>query len=180
MTTIAQLRKTAMSLQAATEEPRGSGTVAFTVHGRRFAATGGNNEALLHLPEAEAVEFLAAYPAAGRLTHGGKSIGVRVGLGDIKGQQLNHWVRRAWLSRAPKRLVAQATAADNAVPGAVGDLPSAIGRPATHALTAAGITTLAQVAERTRADLQAMHGVGPRAVGILHDALSAEGRSFQD
>jgi hypothetical protein len=36
----------------------------------------------------------------------------------------------------------------------------------------AGITTLAQVAAVTDAELLAMHGVGPRAVRILREALA--------
>ncbi|MCA5891816.1 hypothetical protein LEP48_00435 [Isoptericola sp. NEAU-Y5] len=53
-----------------------------------------------------------------------------------------------------------------------GDLPSAIGRPATRALESAGITTLAAVAQRSDAELLALHGVGPRAVRILREALA--------
>ncbi|WP_019144985.1 helix-hairpin-helix domain-containing protein [Aeromicrobium massiliense] len=59
-------------------------------------------------------------------------------------------------------------------------LPSAIGRPATAALTAAGWTTLEQVAGRTRAELLALHGVGPKAVRLLDEALRAHGLSFAD
>lgn len=179
MTTFAQLRKTALSLPETTEEGSRSSTVAFTVHDEWFATTGRDNDAHLYLAEADADEFLAAYPTAEQLARGGTPIGVRVALGDIDGQQLNHWVRRAWLSRAPKRLVAQAAAADTAAAGGVGDLPKAIGRPATQALTSAGITTLAQVAELTEAELRAMHGVGPKAVRILREALSAHGHSFK-
>jgi predicted flap endonuclease-1-like 5' DNA nuclease len=59
-----------------------------------------------------------------------------------------------------------------------GDLP-AIGRPATNALAAAGITTLAQVAELSEAELRALHGVGPKAVTILQEALAADGLAFR-
>ncbi|MFK0292469.1 helix-hairpin-helix domain-containing protein [Streptomyces sp. NPDC090442] len=93
-------------------------------------------------------------------------------MGDINGCQLNHWVRRAWLSRAPKRLAARIAAGDSATPGAVGDLPKTVGVPATRALASAGITTLAQIAELTDAELLALHGVGPKAVRILREALS--------
>lgn len=65
------------------------------------------------------------------------------------------------------------------VPAKIGDLP-AIGRPANSALLAAGITTLAQVAKHSRADLLAMHGVGPKAIGILADALAERGLTFTD
>jgi hypothetical protein len=54
-------------------------------------------------------------------------------------------------------------------------LPRAIGAPATRALRAAGITTLEQVADRTAAELAAMHGVGPIAVTRLREALVERG-----
>jgi predicted flap endonuclease-1-like 5' DNA nuclease len=62
-------------------------------------------------------------------------------------------------------------------PASIGDLP-AIGRPATSALMAAGITTLAQVATSSRRELLAMHGVGPKAVRLLEAALQENGLSF--
>jgi hypothetical protein len=178
MTTLAQLRKTALSFPATAEQGIRLG-IAFTVRDKRFASLDKDDHVQLHLPAAEADEVLAAHPTAERLTRGATPIGVRVPLGDINGQQLNHWVGRAWLSRAPKRLAAQVAAADAAAPGRVGDLPKAIGRPATQALVSAGITTLAQVAELTEAELLAMHGVGPKAVRSLGEALSATGRSFK-
>ena len=65
------------------------------------------------------------------------------------------------------------------LPAQVGDLPP-IGRPANSALLAAGVTTLAQVATYRRDDLLAMHGVGPKAVGILATALAERGLTFAD
>lgn len=50
-----------------------------------------------------------------------------------------------------------------------------IGRPATRALEQIGVTTLEQVARRSEAELLALHGVGPRAVGILREALTDAG-----
>lgn len=61
----------------------------------------------------------------------------------------------------------------------VGDLPRAIGRPATQALVSVGITDLDQVAELTEAELRNMHGVGPKAVRVLSDALHAAGRDLK-
>jgi predicted flap endonuclease-1-like 5' DNA nuclease len=58
------------------------------------------------------------------------------------------------------------------------DLP-AVGRPATTALGHAGITTLDHVAEHTEAELLALHGVGPKAVRILREALAASGLTFR-
>lgn len=63
------------------------------------------------------------------------------------------------------------------VPARIGDLPP-IGRPANSALLLAGITTLAQVAARSRRELLAMHGVGPKAIRILDAALAEQGRTF--
>ncbi len=57
----------------------------------------------------------------------------------------------------------------------VGDLPDAIGKTAARELAAHGITSLANVAEHTRPALLAIHGVGPKAVGILEQALAARG-----
>ena len=50
------------------------------------------------------------------------------------------------------------------------DLPK-IGKPATRALAAIGITTVAQLKKKlSEPELLALHGVGPRAIKILADA----------
>lgn len=54
-----------------------------------------------------------------------------------------------------------------------------IGAPATRALQAAGITTLSQVARRSEKELLAIHGVGPKAVRILNDALAERGKALR-
>ena len=59
-------------------------------------------------------------------------------------------------------------------------LPAHIGRPALRALTAAGLTSLHDVSHRRAADLLQLHGVGPRAVSLLRDALAEEGLSLRD
>ena len=61
----------------------------------------------------------------------------------------------------------------------VGDLPHAIGKPATRALLQEGITHLAQVAKRSQKELLALHGVGPKAIRILGDALAEKGLEFK-
>lgn len=50
-------------------------------------------------------------------------------------------------------------------------LPKAIGKPALRALAQAGITRLDQLTRFTEAELLAMHGVGPKAVGVIQTAL---------
>ena len=58
------------------------------------------------------------------------------------------------------------------------DLPN-IGAPATRALTHAGYTTLKQLTKLSEAELAQLHGVGPKAVRILKEALQAKGLSFK-
>lgn len=62
----------------------------------------------------------------------------------------------------------------------VGDLPHAIGKTAARELSLNGITTLAQVSARTKQELLAIHGVGPKAIRILDEALAKAGRTFSD
>jgi hypothetical protein len=50
-----------------------------------------------------------------------------------------------------------------------------IGAPATRALVAAGYTRLAQLHGVREADLLRLHGVGPKAIRILREALAARG-----
>ena len=46
-----------------------------------------------------------------------------------------------------------------------------IGAPAARALNAAGYTTLRQLAGVPRAELARLHGMGPKALGIIEAAL---------
>jgi len=56
-----------------------------------------------------------------------------------------------------------------------GDLPAGIGRPATRALADAGLTSLALVVQRPRSEIAALHGVGPKAVRLLEEAVADHG-----
>lgn len=56
----------------------------------------------------------------------------------------------------------------------VGDLPDAIGKTAARELAAHGVTSLASYATWSRSELLAIHGVGPKAVRILDEALAAQ------
>ncbi|MEV6515838.1 DNA-binding protein [Micromonospora chalcea] len=47
-----------------------------------------------------------------------------------------------------------------------------ISAPATRALTAAGYTTLRQLAGVPRAELARLHGMGPKALGVIEAALA--------
>jgi hypothetical protein len=57
-------------------------------------------------------------------------------------------------------------------------LPRSIGRPATSALHLEGIYRLDQAAGRSERELLALHGVGPKAIRLLREALAAHGLSF--
>lgn len=62
----------------------------------------------------------------------------------------------------------------------VGNLPDAIGKTAARELSLNGITTLAQVANHSKQELLAIHGVGPKAIAILGEALSAKGLAYRE
>jgi hypothetical protein len=53
-------------------------------------------------------------------------------------------------------------------------------QPALSALLAAGYTRLDQLTAVTEADLRKLHGMGPKAIRILREALAAQGKSFAD
>lgn len=177
MTTLAQLRKAALSLPE-TEEGQHFGRVAFSVRGKGFASVTKERQVLLNLREDEAAELAQAYLAGEVVTRRDRVVGARVPLADINGQQLNHWVRRAWFHRAPRRLAAELTRADQVDVG-TGDLPAGIDRPATRALHGAGATSLDDVARLTRDEVAALHGVGQKAVRLLEEALTERGSTFR-
>lgn len=58
------------------------------------------------------------------------------------------------------------------------DLPTGLGKPAERALAAAGITSLEQLAGLPRSRVEAWHGMGPKAVGLLRAALEERGLAF--
>ena len=58
------------------------------------------------------------------------------------------------------------------------ELPS-IGASATRALTSVGITRLSQLTDHRAEELLKLHGMGPRAIKILRQALADQGLSFR-
>ena len=54
-----------------------------------------------------------------------------------------------------------------------------IGAPATRALEGAGYSRLEQLTKVTEAELGQLHGMGPKALGLLRDALKEKGVSFK-
>jgi predicted flap endonuclease-1-like 5' DNA nuclease len=59
-----------------------------------------------------------------------------------------------------------------------GDFPKT-SRPAARALAGAGYTNLDQLAKVTQKQLLELHGMGPKAIRILKEALKAQGKSFK-
>lgn len=176
MTTKAQLRKAASGLPETASE-QVAGLPAYTVHGAVFAALTADNRAELRLGSDSLVDTLQKFPAAEQ--SGPETL--LVPLAEVNGMQLNGLVYRAWLHCAPSELAARAQAAKRTDDsGTDHGLPAAIGRPATRALLLAGIRTLDQVADHTEMELLALHGVGPRAVRLLREALAERQLAFQE
>lgn len=55
-----------------------------------------------------------------------------------------------------------------------------MGSFAPRELSAHGITRYEQLTEMSEKDLLAIHGVGPKAIGILREELRARGLTFKD
>ena len=62
----------------------------------------------------------------------------------------------------------------------MGDLPDEIGKTAARELSLHGITSLQQVADHSKRELLAIHGVGPKAIAILQGALAAKGLGYKE
>jgi Bacterial RNA polymerase, alpha chain C terminal domain len=60
------------------------------------------------------------------------------------------------------------------MPTALDELPK-LSAPATRALQGAGLTTLRQVADVPREELARLHGMGPKALEIIDEALAEHG-----
>ncbi|WP_240545879.1 hypothetical protein [Paenibacillus artemisiicola] len=60
------------------------------------------------------------------------------------------------------------------------DLPAGLSKPAQRALANAGLTGLAQVAKLSAGEFQALHGIGPKAVGLIREAMAVKGLRFKN
>jgi predicted flap endonuclease-1-like 5' DNA nuclease len=56
--------------------------------------------------------------------------------------------------------------------------PKGVGKPAVRALASAGVSRLDQVSRLTEDELLALHGMGPKALGIIKAALRRQGKAF--
>jgi predicted RecB family nuclease len=57
--------------------------------------------------------------------------------------------------------------------------PPGVGGPALRALNTAGIGSLADLAKWSEREVAALHGMGPKALGVLKAALKARGDSLR-
>lgn len=57
--------------------------------------------------------------------------------------------------------------------------PAGMSGPAVRALQAAGIRSMAELAMRTEREIAALHGMGPKGVRILREALEGAGAGFR-
>ena len=58
------------------------------------------------------------------------------------------------------------------------DLPAKLAKPAQRALASAGYVRLAQLTQVSEADLKKLHGMGPKALEQIRQALQAKGLAF--
>lgn len=56
--------------------------------------------------------------------------------------------------------------------------PKGVAAPALRALASVGVTRLDQVTRFSESQLLALHGMGPRAIGIIKATLRAQGKSL--
>ena len=68
--------------------------------------------------------------------------------------------------------------AANALASQASDLPTGLGAPAQRALTGAGIQRLEQLAQISEAELKKLHGIGPKTLNRLRQALAGQGLAF--
>lgn len=57
--------------------------------------------------------------------------------------------------------------------------PRGLSGPALRALAAAGVRSVGELARWREADLAQLHGMGPKALALLRDALAARDQSFR-
>ena len=57
--------------------------------------------------------------------------------------------------------------------------PSGVSGPALRALAGAGVRGVADLRRWTEAELAALHGMGPKALGALREALAESGGTFR-
>lgn len=60
------------------------------------------------------------------------------------------------------------------------DLPTGLSKPAQRALAGAGYSQLEQLTQASEKEILALHGMGPKAMRLLREALAEKGLSFAE
>lgn len=84
-------------------------------------------------------------------------------------------IQRCELTQNP----AKRAAANSLTDSIKEDLPSGLARPALRALAAAGITRTADFRKISEAELKQLHGMGPKAIETIRQALADAGLAFR-
>lgn len=74
---------------------------------------------------------------------------------------------------------AKRTAANALTDSIRDELPAGLARPALRSLAAAGITSTAHFSKITAAELKQLHGMGPKAIELIRQALAEAGIAFR-
>jgi hypothetical protein len=69
-------------------------------------------------------------------------------------------------------------ASDRQIDSIKHNFPAGVAKPALRALFAAGLMSLEQLTQISADELAALHGMGPKAIRLLHAALQAKGLDF--
>jgi uncharacterized protein YdhG (YjbR/CyaY superfamily) len=91
---------------------------------------------------------------------------------------IDHPIPTSLLKKIIAARAAEKAKAYTASPRGKFDLPRKMGKPAERALANANITNLKQLSKWSEDDITELHGVGPKALGILHAALKTNKLSF--
>jgi hypothetical protein len=73
----------------------------------------------------------------------------------------------------------QAGEGGGSMPRSDPEFPKGVAKPAIRALASVGVTRLDQAARFTKAELLALHGMGPKAIRLIEAELRARGKSFK-
>jgi hypothetical protein len=77
------------------------------------------------------------------------------------------------------RDAAKRAAADSVTDSIKDSLPAGLARPALRALASAGITRTADFERVTEAELAKLHGMGPKAIDLIRQALADARLTFR-
>lgn len=172
MTTAAQLRKAATAHEGV-EQVDVDGRRGWQVVGDTgpvlLAWLEADGRAALRLGEEPAARMASELPAVEVAPHG-----VLVDLAGVDGMAVNFWVGEAWRHCAPVAAV-RSDAEGRQAAAAQADDFGAVGAPARRALHGAGIASLDDLARRDRREVEALHGIGPKAVERLAGTLAERG-----